>query len=383
MTKIAVKGYFNHNLGDDLLLKALIEFFPDTQFYILVDKKYVSYYQKLGENLCVVSKSFVSRCILRGLNVVQLPRLTKSLLQPFEAFVELGGSIFQQRSTQETVSRLRSGVQLSQKPYFIIGSNFGPVRTDRYVNDHETFFSKVDSVVFRDTSSYHLFSNLRRVNFASDAVLSLSVNQSMLKDCEKSYVVMTPINLRFAGRILSESYSVTSDFYEGQMKRLAEALINCGYEIKIVAFSEAEGDVQAAKRIERLIAPKFKNRVEVYTNQDISQIVEMMAGAERLISGRFHAMILGWLFQKPQLVVMYSDKTKNVIDDCYPEQFAVPTQRLTQISVTDLKVSMNTVATASLAALQLDATKHFEPLHDFLQKKASRPVIEKERDVKE
>ncbi|MFC6201917.1 polysaccharide pyruvyl transferase family protein [Lactiplantibacillus nangangensis] len=370
MKRIAVKGYFNRNLGDDLLLKALLEHFPEIMFYILVAKKDVTHYQKLGQNLRVVSKNLVSRCLLRGLDMVKMVKLTRRLLKPFVAYVELGGAIFQQRTAKETVNRLRSGVQLSQKPYFIIGSNFGPVSTDRYTNEYETFFSKINSVVFRDTSSYNLFSNLKQVAVAPDAALSLSVTQRMLKACEKPYVVMTPIDLRFTSRILSEQYSTTSDFYEGQMKRLAEALISSGYEIKIMAFSEAEGDEQAARRIARLIVPKFQKHVGIYTYQDIPQLFEMMAGAERLISGRFHAMILGWLFQKPQLVVTYSDKTKNVIADCFPEQHAVPTKMLAQIEATDLEVSMNTVDSDSLAAIQADAMGHFEPLEVFLQKSA-------------
>ena len=79
-------------------------------------------------------------------------------------------------------------------------------------------------------------------------------------------------------------------------------------------------------------------------------------------------MILGWLFQKPQLVVTYSDKTKNVIDDCFPEQYAVPTKMLAQIDATNLKGSMNTIDSVRLAAIQADAMGHFEPLEVFLQK---------------
>ena len=96
-------------------------------------------------------------------------------------------------------------------------------------------------------------------------------------------------------------------------------------------------------------------------------MLKLIAGASRLISGRFHAMILGWLFHKPQLVVTYSNKTKNVIDDLYPEQFFVTTKTLKSVSGADMVKKMNTMDTARLEEIQKNANGQFAQLKAFLQ----------------
>jgi len=367
MKKIIVNGYFNRNLGDDLLLKSLIDHFPKTVFYIYVNKKYVNSYKKIGNNLRVEQRRFIGKLLLRILMMVRIPIVMKYILKPFDVFVEIGGSIFQQYSNRDTVSKIRSGVQKSGKPYFIIGSNFGPVCTKLYVNNYHNFFRKIDGVTFRDAVSFNLFSDLKSVNLAPDAVLSLESDHFSSHSGDKPYVVITPINVQFTRRIISQQYLVTSVFYEAQMKRLIESLVEIGYDIKIVAFSEAEGDGEAAKRIQHSISPEFQGGVATYVYRDIPQMLKLIAGASRLISGRFHAMILGWLFHKPQLVVTYSNKTKNVIDDLYPEQFFVTTKTLKSVSGADMVKKMNTMDTARLEEIQKNANGQFAQLKAFLQ----------------
>lgn len=366
MKKILIQGYFNNNLGDDLLLKAMIDYFPETLFYIRVNKKYVASYNNMGKNLTAIPNSLVYRVLLRILTRIQMPRVVKKILNPFDAFVELGGSIFQQRSIKDTVDNMRCSVLLSQKHYFIIGSNFGPVLTKQYIDDYRTFFNRIDSVTFRDLASFQLFSKIKTVSVAPDVAFNLNLSSRTASN-EKPYVVISPINMRLKGRILTDKYSTTSDVYERELKRLAEELIKIGYSIKIVAFSRSEGDGQAAERIFHLISEKFRDSVDVQDYENLHETLEIIAGADKMISGRFHAMILGWLLGKPQLVIKYSKKMDNVIEDLFPEQFAIDSKDLESVSSVNLDKKMNTMANVTLVNTKNKASDQFKQFEKFLK----------------
>ncbi|UJL23456.1 polysaccharide pyruvyl transferase family protein [Lactiplantibacillus plantarum] len=366
MKKIWVQGYFNNNLGDDLLLKSLIDYFPKTSFYIRVNKKYVDNYNQMGENLKAIPNNLFYKILQRSLTIVKMPRLAKKMLYPFDAFVELGGSIFQQHSANDTVDNIRRSILLSQKHYFIIGSNFGPVLTPQYVDDYRTFFGKVDGVTFRDLASFRLFSKIKTVSIAPDVAFNLNVN--FKTDCgSKPYVIISPINMRFKDRILTDQYLTTSKTYEQELARLAEVLINFGYDIKLLAFSQSEGDGQAAERIFHLISDEIKDHVSVHHYKNLHETLELIAGADRLISGRFHAMILGWLLGKPQLVIKYSEKTTNVIEDLFSKQFSVEAKNLKSISSVTLIKRMNTMDDVTLINTKDKANGQFKQLAQFLK----------------
>jgi len=107
--------------------------------------------------------------------------------------------------------------------------------------------------------------------------------------------------------------------------------------------------------------------LSVSSYENLQQTIELMENADRLISGRFHAMVLGWMLNKPQLVVKYSDKTNNVINDLFPGQFSIDTGKLDLISSFDLRKKMNTMSNKSLIETEKNASRQFHQLKLFLQ----------------
>ena len=81
-----------------------------------------------------------------------------------------------------------------------------------------------------------------------------------------------------------------------------------------MSFCSFEGDEDAVDSILKLV--EGKERVEVYKyDGNIQEALSVIASCKIVIAARFHAMILGLLFDKTVIPMIYSDKTFNVIND--------------------------------------------------------------------
>ncbi len=60
--------------------------------------------------------------------------------------------------------------------------------------------------------------------------------------------------------------------------------------------------------------------IEVYNHHDIYKSITVLQNSTKIVASRYHAMILGWIFEKPTFVMSYSLKMNSVIEDLFPEQ---------------------------------------------------------------
>src|SRR5690606_25270580 len=61
---------------------------------------------------------------------------------------------------------------------------------------------------------------------------------------------------------------------------------------------------------------KYKKMVnEFYYEHDIQAAIDIIRKSNSVIASRFHAMILGWVFNKSVFPLVYSKKMTNVMND--------------------------------------------------------------------
>ncbi|MFD1318486.1 polysaccharide pyruvyl transferase family protein [Loigolactobacillus zhaoyuanensis] len=368
MKKVIVDGYFTNNLGDDLFLKVLAERFPHVELVILSDKKYADIYHQINK-LKVINKNFLVKVINRYVNFIPSRLIPKLLSYSADAYLEIGGSIFQQVNVSDGVTVKRKNILKSGIPYFIIGSNFGPVMTQEYIDEYRSFFACIKNITVRDSASYELFDNLNNIQLAPDVVFGLDASNISKSYLNRPYIVITAIDLTYDGRVLGEKYKSDSKGYRQNMVKLCELIIDSGYDIKLVPFSVFEQDANMALQIKMGISNKKKAKIEIIKYTNISDILSLIKSASGIVSGRYHSMILGWVFRIPQLVLTYSDKMENTITDTFPEQKRVTIKKFSEKSIFKtftLNEYMNTIDNDNLKSSIHRSKLHFEKLSNFL-----------------
>ena len=156
--KVFVNAYLEHNLGDDLFLDILVNRYPDHKYYIMSSS------EKQRENVKVYSNELFNKIIRRL-------ELKKILANRCDVIVSIGGSMYMEQKNDTNKK-----FYLGKKPYYILGSNFGPYHTQTYYENVHKFFEKAEDVCFREKYSYDLFSDIPQVRYASDIVFTMDLS---------------------------------------------------------------------------------------------------------------------------------------------------------------------------------------------------------------
>lgn len=315
MKNILVNGYFGVNFGDDLFFKILFERYPKVKFSFYNN----SYLQNLNEkykeiyfnyNNVEVKKYNKVRRVFEKLGNTTI--MDKMQYSKYDGTVFIGGSIFMERPYWENSYTEKKNVinyfYEAQKPVFIIGSNFGPVKTDKFKSKYSELFDKCTDICFRDKYSYDLFSDKTNIRLAPDIVFQLKEkNVEKVKDT----VGISVINAEHKADL-----KVFADDYNSKIKEIVEKLIIAGKKITFFSFCKAEGDEKAIDKIVELIDEKYKSSISIEKySGDIDGFLEKFESMENIIGTRFHACILSQVFNQGLYPIIYSDKTYNVLKD--------------------------------------------------------------------
>ena len=168
--KCYLKLYLNNNLGDDLFVKIL------TQRY----KNHKKVKLKI-KNLKIIS-GILFKIINKLLKLFTNSRITidKILINRSSITILLGGSMFIEGESGE-YQELK-GVN----NYYIIGTNFGPHKTDLYLNKIKDIVKASKYTCFRDTKSYNLFEKeCENTNVAPDIIFGLDVSNVNITNNKK------------------------------------------------------------------------------------------------------------------------------------------------------------------------------------------------------
>lgn len=334
MEKYMVSGYWRNNLGDDLFLKILCERFPNSTFYTHIDKEFKSSFSDIKNLKLISSSNVVYKVLNKLLNFLNVPLISDFYtILFFEQYIEIGGSIFMQDENWKQKFRRRNFISKYVKDYYVIGSNFGPFDSGTYLESYFKLFNSINKVSFRDYKSKQFFGGIDTINVAPDAILSLDRQKSKIyEESKTNYILISVIDLITKKASRSEELNLLVDDYEYQIAEITRKYIGNNLDVVLMSFCDFEEDNLAIARILKLLPKEVSDKVDVFQHKTIDDSLNMIKNAKKIISTRFHGMILGWLYRIPTFVITYSEKTKFVINELYDEQSYCDIRKFTSLS---------------------------------------------------
>lgn len=361
MKKVLLDMYLKKNLGDDLFLKIISERYNNTKFYIQplcdYDKK------KLNLKNIIYIRNIITRCINVILKKLKFKKinLRNILKKRMDVFVTLGGSMFIEQpniSELQLMQLIENKYNVVNKPFYVIGSNFGPYKNNYFIDNYKQIFEKAEDVCFREKNSFELFKDNKKVRYASDIAFSLDKNKYIQKECKK--VVISVIDLK--NRKNLQQYK---EAYESKILDIINCFQKQKYEIVLMSFCKFEGDENEINSIINKCDNKENINVYCY-NGNIDEALKIISSSEYVIATRFHAMILGILFNKKILPIIYSDKMINSLKDLKYDGKYLDIRNLDNSDISYI-ISNISRFVYNEETVKKDAISQFKKLDEFLK----------------
>lgn len=357
--KILLSGYFYANLGDDLFYHIITQRYPQHRFYVLPHGDYA--YAYMGKDNVTV---FPQRKLLRGMDKA-LSKLSPKLSfwnlygKMMDASVLIGGSMFQELTGDERDLRRLALMPRKDKNLFVLGVNYGPAKSQRYLQACREYLKSAEDVCFRDKTSFDLFADLGNTRVGNDLVFGIPAVCPPAKEKE-NICVISPID--FSAKPALAAYE---EDYLSFLQRQVAYQQSLGREVVLVSFCRWEGDENATQKLlERCTAEQKKNiRCLFYDGQNWKQICACISSAACVVATRFHSMVLGLVYGVPTIPISYSNKTVQLLKDMDRANCAVLPQQLASLQPEQTKP----VTDIDIAYWQAQGEKHFERLDQLLR----------------
>ena len=307
MKKIFLYAYDHVNLGDDLFIETIVNRYPDTEFYFWTDNENKKVFQE-QMNLKIIDQDSGKIKLLNKIRPSLVARYKVGIQKKCDAQVYIGGSIFMEYPTWKNIVSWWD-YQSKLLPFFVLGANFGPYHTEEYRSEMDKVYAKLSDICFRDTYSKKLFKDNENVRQAPDILFSYQMPK-IPKKKKQIFVSIISCEHRNLKGLTEEEYII-------KMSHLINEFCREKYQIILASFCEEEGDLLAAKKIKNHIKDASNIEILSYDGQNRKNFLERMSESSYIIATRFHAMILGMVAKIPVYPVIYSDKTKNVLEDIH------------------------------------------------------------------
>ncbi|WP_321330200.1 polysaccharide pyruvyl transferase family protein [uncultured Ilyobacter sp.] len=304
MKTLCIEGYFENNLGDDLMFKGIIENTGYDEYIILGDRDKITYPVK--------EKKIIKSMTRKEFETLLKKRILKKLF--FKSNLEkidlayVGGSLFMDRGEGKVARgkiRLSSLCKKAGVQTFVTGSNLGPIyNKEKYVKNILKFSKLVSNWTVRDEFSYEFLRkhNINNSNLFPDIVLSTNIDEFDIKNEKK--VSISVVNYEES----SKKYdSKNSDNYYKDIIYWADYFNTKGYCVKLLSFQN-EMDMELLENLSEEIPYA---QIVKYNGKNI---LDEIATSEYIIASRFHSAILGALFDKKMVAYSYNNKTKNYLN---------------------------------------------------------------------
>jgi colanic acid/amylovoran biosynthesis protein len=342
MKKVLVFAYLAKNLGDDLFIKILVERYPRVEFRILTTITNYSIINKYKNTTEVILprtnriqwaiSNYLRSSLAFNIHFKKLRRLIKKEAILCDAFLVIGGSLFMEVGNTYYKKKFYSIIysEFSLKPKLILGSNFGPYRSDIFKTFFKNIFKKSTDVCFREKYSYDLFKDIATVRYSPDIVFQLDEG---VQNKIKQSVGFSLIDLDSRN-----NFKAFSDMYQDLHVSLIERYLNDGYEVRLFAFCIDEGDEKSINKILFKLNPLIKNKVKIILYKgEIDAFLEEFKKVEYIYCSRFHAMILGLIYGQNIYPLIYSKKMTNVLSDIgYQGSFSI-IEDIQSLNVNDIR----------------------------------------------
>ena len=310
MKKVFLYAYDRQNLGDDLFVHTITKRYPHVRFYIWTDKANRETFRCLP-NLKVVDGNSRFVRFLRWLRPSLSVRYYYGLIRRCEAMVYIGGSIFIEYPNWEMICDGWE-YKVENFPYYVMGANFGPWHSEGYRDRMDRIFGKMQDVCFRDQYSHNLFRGNEKVRSAPDILYAYPMPKVAVNEKQ---VFVSAIDC--ASRDDSHGLQSRDEQYVNRMAALLTRYLQAGHTLVLSSFCKVEGDEQGIQRILATMGCENDPRIRVlhYNGTNVDQVIEAIASSGLVIATRFHATILALAAGRPVLPLIYSDKTRYVLED--------------------------------------------------------------------
>lgn len=175
MRRVLMWGYLKNNFGDDLFIYTLARSLPDTEFILIAPPNYRQYSKEknilwINSNffIFVLLSKFLNAFVVIGrklkltkrINIVREQLIADILSLIIRETVYISGSVFMEsdNSYDMFAKKQLDSWLYNRKPY-VLGINFGPYKTDAFLQSSIGFLNQAKLVTFRDTYSYNLLKN--------------------------------------------------------------------------------------------------------------------------------------------------------------------------------------------------------------------------------
>ena len=323
MNNVFVYGVNTVNVGDDLFMRILFERYPNTRMIIYASNVYSSLFRDYKNVVIVSDTESVVKRLIRVSHILHIPPTLLIYAYLFKKyrinfFLVVGGSLFMEGKSNitNTLKKLKLlKLCFPKLKSAVIGSNFGPCLTRGFYESVKKSLRDVDDVCFRDEASYLAFADLPNVRWGNDIVFHKETNSLLTK--EKRVC----INIR------SVDKWPTLKPYKADYLRIAKSFISefqsKGYVVSLMSFCEAYGDNEITDELYDSLTEKKNVERLFYNGDNLARFLNSIAKSEYMIATRFHAIILGLVYNLKVLPISYSIKTKNMLkslgywDDIY------------------------------------------------------------------
>ena len=227
MKKLFLYAYDRRNLGDDLFVEHITRRYPDAQFYIWSGVENEATYGSIPNLKRVGPDSRVVR-LLRKLRPSLVARYRAWLENRCDAVAYIGGSIFMEYPNWEEICTWWE-YEAKNRPFFVLGANFGPYHTEAYREKMEAIFRDCRDVCFRDQYSAELFPGV--VRYAPDILFGYDLPRM---EIQENRVFVSVIDC--AGRDDAHDLSRFDESYVKNMTALLKEQLRQGKEITLASF---------------------------------------------------------------------------------------------------------------------------------------------------
>ncbi|MGG4179456.1 polysaccharide pyruvyl transferase family protein [Virgibacillus pantothenticus] len=309
MKNVMLYAYTHYNLGDDLFIKTICERYPNTNFLLLAPKGYCKTFSNLN-NLKIINSDSL---LFRGSKLIATTFNKKKLFYSYLARkchlqIYAGGSLFIQHDYWKEEYKNVQAMSKMKIPFFILGANFGPFYEQSFLHAYYKIFFHLTDICFRDHYSYSLFKELPNVRLATDMIFQLEpiclnkANQSLIISVIKPSI--------------RKSLQGYDEIYYNKIREITLHFLKEGYDVTLMSFCEYEQDHEAIKHILAPVSKHYINHIHTfYYKNNLEKALKLISSCTFVVATRFHAMILGWLYQKSVFPIVYSSKMTNMIKD--------------------------------------------------------------------
>ena len=152
---------------------------------------------------------------------------------------------------------------------------------------------------------------------------------------------------------------------EGMVKRTRE-MSKGGCQVILTSFCRKEGELDETREIKNRSEQQKNVTIFDYDGTNRKQLLEEMSCSIYIIAARFHGTILGLTAGKSVFPILYSDKTKYVLEDLGFHGEYADLRDPDSLSFENAKKNLESGYKIDVTESVQKAEKHFEKLDEFL-----------------